>query len=139
MEKDELIIFCDGGARGNPGPAGAGIVIKSSKKTVKFRKFLGEKTNNQAEYEAILLALKKIEDEFPHIKTIEFYLDSELAVKQLRGDYKIKNESLGKSLISIRNLIIVRDLLVDFKHISREKNKEADKLVNRAIDEGLAE
>lgn len=137
MKENKLKIYCDGGARGNPGPAAAGVIIKSTKKIVKFKKYLGERTNNQAEYEAILLALEKIEKEFPQAKNLEFFLDSELVAKQLRGEYKIKNESLGKKLISIKNHVLIRGIKVAYKHIPREENKEADKLVNEAIDKAF--
>ncbi len=131
-----LKVYCDGGARGNPGPAGIGVVITDeSGRTKKFKKFIGVKTNNQAEYEAVLLALGKIKKGYQSAKKINFYLDSELAVKQLRGEYKIKNEELGRLLIKIRNFMIKNNLSADFSHIRREKNHQADKLVNQAIDE----
>lgn len=130
-----LKIFCDGGARGNPGPAGIGVVIIEPTGSEKhFKKFIGEKTNNQAEYEAVLFSLK-IARNYKDVKRIYVYLDSELVVKQMEGEYKIKNEALGSLLIKIRNEIIKRDLEVNFRHIGRLKNITADKLVNKAIDQ----
>lgn len=129
-----LKIYCDGGARGNPGPAGIGVVlIDDEGREKKFKKFLGQRTNNQAEYEAVLFGLKMAKN----YKIINFYLDSELVVRQLKGEYKIKNESLGSWLIKIRNEIIKRDLKVSFNYIPRARNQQADKLVNQAIDEGI--
>ena len=132
---DILTIYCDGGARGNPGPAGVGVVIvETDGREKKIGKFIGVKTNNQAEYEAVLYALETVIAEYKEIAKIDFFLDSELVVKQMNSEYKIKNEQLGSLLIKIRNLIIERDLEVAFKHIPREKNHHADRLVNLAID-----
>ncbi len=136
IQNKSLNVYCDGGARGNPGPAGIGIVIADeSGRDKKFKKFIGVKTNNQAEYEAVLFALEKIKANYNDVQKINFYLDSELAVKQLRGEYKIKNEELGRLLIRIRNFIIKHNFSADFSHVRREKNHQADKLVNEAIDE----
>ena len=137
MEVNSLQIYCDGGARGNPGPAGIGIVIvEVNGRENKLSKFIGEKTNNQAEYEAVLFALETVMVEYGETTKIDFFLDSELVVKQMNSEYKIKNERLGGLLIKIRNLIIENDLDVTFKHIPREKNHHADRLVNEAINGG---
>jgi len=132
----KLIIHTDGGARGNPGPAGIGVLIEDSVGNILLqdKKFVGHLTNNQAEYEAVILALKLAKklggDE------LEVYLDSELVVEQLNQNYKIKNLELGKLFIKIWNLR--QDFKnVSFTHIPREKNVLADKLVNQAIDEGV--
>lgn len=130
-----LKIYCDGGARGNPGPAGVGIVIiDSDGQEKKFKRFIGVKTNNQAEYEAVLYALEMVAREYGKAEKIDFFLDSELVVNQLSGNYKIKNEALGRLLIKIRNLIIKNGYKADFRHIPREKNHHADSLVNQAIE-----
>jgi ribonuclease HI len=135
---DILTIYCDGGARGNPGPAGVGVVIvETDGQEKKIGKFIGNKTNNQAEYEAVLYALETVIAEYKEIARIDFFLDSELVVKQMNSEYKIKNEQLGSLLIKIRNLIVEHDLEVAFKHIPREKNHHADRLVNQAIDQEL--
>ena len=135
MDKQIIKIFCDGGSRGNPGPAGVGVVIiEPNKKEDHFKKFIGHKTNNQAEYEAVLLALEILGRDYPKNKEIEFYLDSELVVKQLKGEYKIKNEKLGELVKIINDEIRARGLITNFCHVRREKNYQADKLVNQAID-----
>lgn len=146
-----LIVNSDGGARGNPGPAGIGVVVKLMTDTRKITtkheisKYIGEKTNNQAEYQAVIEALKWIQEN-SLTKGIskgkddvfaEFLLDSELVVKQLNGEYKIKNEGLKPLFWEIRDLIIRIGVKVSFEHICREENSEADKLVNIAIDEHL--
>ncbi len=126
-------IYSDGAARGNPGPAGAGaVLIDSNGKIVeKVCKYLGETTNNQAEYQALLLALEKaIELKANHV---EIFADSELMVKQLNGEYKIKNKDLKPHFEKIISYLHQIGLF-KIKHIPRELNKEADKLANLAID-----
>ncbi len=125
-------LFTDGGARGNPGPSGiGGILYKNDKILDSFSEYIGEGTNNQAEYTAILrgveLALKH------NIDILVCYLDSELVVKQLKREYKVKNKELGKIFIKIYNLTL-KFKKITFHHIKREKNKEADALVNKALD-----
>ena len=134
----KLIIYTDGGSRGNPGPAAIGAVIyKDGQPVKKYGEFIGQKTNNQAEYEAVIFALKKVKLLFGKKKTktmeIEFFLDSELIVKQLNHQYKIKEKDLQPLFIRIWNLMLDFGQ-VSFKHILREKNKEADRLVNQALD-----
>jgi ribonuclease HI len=135
----KLKIYTDGGARGNPGPAACGVVVKNEKDEIilEASKFIGAATNNQAEYEALILALEKVQNIFIeekyNEKNIECYLDSELVVKQLRREYKIKNEGLKPLFMKARNLISDFDS-VKFIHIPREKNKQADKLVNKELD-----
>ncbi len=135
MDNKHLVIYTDGGARGNPGPAGAGVAIMSPKGEViaTHKKYLGEATNNVAEYSAVVLALEKAKELGP--ETIDFYLDSELIVKQIKGEYKVKNVALGKLFVKVYNLKH-NFKKVTFSHVRREKNKLADKLVNDAIDEG---
>jgi ribonuclease HI len=131
----KLIIYTDGGARGNPGPAGIGVVIYNEARQViaEISEFLGVATNNQAEYKAIIAGLTRA----AHLKAteLEFYLDSELAVKQLNREYKVKNKDLAPLFLTIHNLSL------DFKkitytHITRERNREADRLANEAMDKG---
>ena len=129
------IVFTDGGARGNPGPAGIGAVIYSEDKKVvaEISKYLGEATNNQAEYKALISALTKLKE--MGATEIECFLDSELVVKQLRREYKVKNKDLASLFLAVHNLSF------DFKkisytHIPRERNKEADRLANEAMDRG---
>jgi ribonuclease HI len=130
-------VYCDGGSRGNPGPAGIGVVIEAGKRSQKLKKYLGNKTNNQAEYEAVLFGAKEIVKNYPKTAKIDFYLDSQLVVRQLSGDYKIKNEKLFEIWVRIRNLIIKHSLDVSFFHIPRAKNHRADDLVNMAIDQAI--
>lgn len=126
-------LFSDGGSRGNPGPSGAGVVIKDSSKKIVFSvsEYLGELTNNQAEYQALILGLKKASD--VSIKNIECFLDSELLVKQLNGEYRVRDEKI-KELYVLALELKKAFKKVTFTHIKREKNKEADELVNKALD-----
>ena len=135
----KLVIYTDGGSRGNPGPAALGVVIKDASGTTikKYGEALGKKTNNEAEYEAVIFALKKIKQIFggKTIKTmpIEIRTDSQLVAFQLSGEYKIEEEKLYPLFIKIWNLKM--DVgPVRFVHIPREKNREADALVNEALD-----
>lgn len=133
MEK--LIVNTDGGARGNPGPAGIGVVFFDAKNNIiaEFSEFIGDATNNVAEYKALIRALEKAR-EFKY-QELECRLDSELVVKQLRGEYKVKGSHLKELYEKVQELTFF--LPVSFKHIPREKNKEADYLVNKAIDQAL--
>ncbi len=135
MPYTRLTIYTDGGARGNPGPAGIGYVIKSGDKIIREGKeYIGRATNNQAEYKAVLAALQQAKQ--LGVQEIEVYTDSELVVNQLSRKARIKNQSLGLIFVQIWNLA-VRFKRVSFHHIPREKNTEADKLVNQAIDQAL--
>ncbi|HEX9664541.1 MAG TPA: ribonuclease HI family protein [Patescibacteria group bacterium] len=135
MKYKSLKVFTDGGARGNPGSAGVGVVVwRGSEVVGQFKKYIGETTNNQAEYQAVILALSKIEDFKP--EEVDFYLDSELVVKQLNREYKVRDADLAPLFVKVWNAT-VNLKKVTFNHIRREKNKEADKLVNQAIDEHL--
>jgi ribonuclease HI len=138
MEK--VIVYTDGGSRGNPGPSGIGVVICNSKGNVikEYGEFLGPRfTNNEAEYLAVISALKKIKSLFGKGKIksldIEFFADSELVVKQLNGEYKILNANIQPLFLLVWNA--KQDFgKVSFKHIPREQNKRADKLVNQSLD-----
>ena len=130
-----VVIYTDGGARGNPGPAGAGAVILNNDIVVaEVKKYLGPiQTNNWAEYEAVVIALEKAK-ELGLTGDIEFRLDSKLVVEQLMGNWKIKEPSLKSQVAKVKDLL--RDFgTVTFTHVPREENKEADRLVNEAIDE----
>ena len=138
-----VIVHTDGGARGNPGPAGVGVLIQSRIKNQELRimkeisKYIGEKTNNQAEYQGVIEALKWIQENVKDDIEAEFLLDSELVVHQLNGKYKIKNDGLKPLFFEARDLVLKLCGRVSFSHIQREKNQVADKLVNKAIDEFL--
>ena len=132
----KLVIYTDGGARGNPGPAGIGALIMDEKKNkiAEISEYIGVATNNQAEYRAVMAAIKKAKE--LGVEEINFYLDSQLVVEQLNGNYKVKNKDLQPLFVSIYN-----DSLnfkkVAYIHIPREQNKEADKLANMAMDRGV--
>ena len=136
---NKLITFTDGGARGNPGPAACGVVIKNETDEIilKTSAYLGSKTNNQAEYEALILALQKVKGIFSaakaSVRNVECYLDSELVVRHLNHEYKIKDADLQQLFIKIWNLTLDFDS-VKFIHVPREKNKLADELVNKELD-----
>ncbi|MFA6428127.1 MAG: ribonuclease HI family protein [Candidatus Buchananbacteria bacterium] len=125
-------MYTDGGARGNPGPAGIGVVIELGGTIFRYKEFIGVGTNNQAEYQAVLLGLTKAQE--LGVKELECFLDSELVVEQLNLNYKVKDKNLGVLFVKAWNLIHGFKK-VTFKHIPREKNKEADRLVNEALDE----
>lgn len=136
---NKLIIYIDGGSRGNPGLAGIGVLFLNEKQEIlkQYSEFLGKKTNNEAEYLALIFAFKKIKALFgkDRVKSLEIEIrsDSELLVKQMKGEYKIKDPGIQKLFLEAWNLRI------DFKNlkfylISREQNKQTDKLVNQAID-----
>lgn len=133
---NQLSVFTDGGARGNPGPASIGAVIKDGEKMLRsYSKFIGNATNNEAEYQALILALQKVKEFKP--KQVRCFLDSELLVKQLNHKYKIKEENMALLFIKVWNLTLDFER-VEFIHIPREKNKEADKLVNEALGAELS-
>jgi len=133
--KNEITVYTDGGSRGNPGPAAIGVWIETMNE--KYGKTIGIKTNNDAEYEALIFALKKIKALLGKSKTkqigLNCFLDSELVVKQMNHKYKLKDEKIQKYFLEIWNLMLDFKK-VTFYHIPREKNKVADSLVNEALD-----
>ncbi len=134
----KITIFSDGGARGNPGPAGVGVVINAVEKKHEISKYIGEATNNQAEYQAVIEALYWVKENFKNDNIeIECFLDSELIVEQLNQRYKLKNEGLKPLFWQVRDLVMNLGGRVTFKYVSRESNQKADKLVNIAIDKAL--
>ena len=132
-----MIIYTDGGARGNPGPAGIGAVIYDEKKNrlAEVAEYIGEATNNQAEYRAVIVALTKIK-ELGGAEILEFFLDSELVVKQLNREYKVKNKDLAPLFVRVYNETLGFKKVI-FNHVPREMNKEADRLVNQALDRAM--
>ena len=133
-----ITIYTDGGARGNPGPAGAGVVIEENGKVLKeSSKFLGERTNNWAEYEAVILGFQEAKKLRLKGKQILFKLDSELIVEQLSGNYQIKEPNLFTQFIKAHNFQVKDFPKVTFSHIPREENAEADRLANEAMDKGM--
>ncbi len=138
----KFIIHTDGGARGNPGPAALGVVIEEAGGGLKkgYGEYIGETTNNEAEYQAAIFALKKLKQlvgkKAAGEAKVEIHVDSELLERQINGHYKIMGRKLQELFLEIWNLKIDFGEVV-FKHLLREKNKEADRLVNAALDKEL--
>jgi len=132
-----IITYTDGGSRGNPGPGAIGVVIldgKTNEKLFEWGKFIGHVTNNQAEYSALIAALEKAVE--MKVNEVKCLLDSELVVKQLNKEYRVKDPNISE--LYQRVVILTKSFKnITFSHITREKNKEADKLVNEALDAKL--
>jgi ribonuclease HI len=130
---DKVVIYTDGGARGNPGPAAIGVVIYnvSGKEIERYGKYIGTTTNNQAEYRALIVALEMASK--IGIESVVCQADSELMVRQLQGKYKIKESGLAHLAAEVLRLT-TKFKQIEFVHIPREKNKLADQLVNEALD-----
>ena len=127
-------LFTDGAARCNPGPAGLGVVIEDGE-GLRLRglcRYIGKATNNQAEYLAIIEGLRAVEEWKPD--RLEVFLDSKLVVEQLAGRYRVKSPELAP-LFRQASELLARFGSVELKHVPREKNKGADALANKAIDE----
>lgn len=131
---DELLVYTDGGSRGNPGPSASGFVLQDTQERLVFEggKYLGITTNNQAEYQAVKIALEKAK-EFG-ARRLSFRLDSQLVVNQLNGIFQIKNRDLWPIHQSIKELT-KHFAKVSFTHVRREFNQEADAIVNKILDE----
>ena len=131
----KVIIYTDGGARGNPGPAGIGIFFPDLGK--EYGEVIGKATNNVAEYSALIYALKKAKQLLGSDKAkatdLEVRSDSELMISQMKGEYKVKSEDLKPLFMEVWNLR-QEFSSVSFIHIPREENSRADALVNRALD-----
>lgn len=131
-----ITVYTDGGARGNPGPAAIGVVIKKKdekgkEKVIEVSKRIGETTNNVAEYTAVVEALRVLKSSYG---TIDFFLDSTLVVNQLNGNFKVKDPALRELLMKVRLLEQEVGGIVSYHYIPREQNGRADFLVNRALD-----
>ncbi|HRR95046.1 MAG TPA: ribonuclease HI family protein [Candidatus Paceibacterota bacterium] len=136
---EKIIAYTDGGSRGNPGPAAIGVVVEGvSHEPKQYNEFIGETTNNEAEYQAIIFALRKIRQLIGRERLkqipVEIRLDSELIAKQLNGEYKIEDEKLQSLFMTIWNLKFDFGKL-SFRYIPREQNRLADKLVNLCLDQ----
>lgn len=129
----KIKIFTDGGARGNPGPAAIGVVIKDDKDKIlkEYSEYIGEATNNQAEYKALVKGLELAKKLKP--AEISCYLDSELVVKQIKQEYKVRDADLQPLFIKVWNAAM-EFKKVNYQHIPRSLNKEADKLLNIELD-----
>jgi ribonuclease HI len=140
--RDNVTLFTDGGSRGNPGPAGAGAVLYGADgevlKTVS--KFLGERTNNFAEYEAVVIGLEALVKIFGKNKlrsmSVDVKMDSQLVARQLSHEYQIKEPTLFPQYMRVHNLVVSVIPNISFIHVPREENKVADKLANEAMDRG---
>jgi ribonuclease HI len=130
-----LVAHIDGGARGNPGPAGYGAVIEdeAGRPVAQLSEFLGVRTNNWAEYSGLLAALRyALEHGHSGLKVLS---DSELLVKQMRGEYKVKSPDL-KELYEQARALVRRLEFFEIRHVRREENRNADRLANDAMDKG---
>jgi len=133
LNPKKIIIYADGGARGNPGPAGAGAYLEDQdgKELAQLYRYLGETTNNVAEYTAFIMALQEAKKR--GIPDLEIYLDSELIVRQIEGTYRVKKPHL-KKLYDQALALLENFPHYQIQHIPREQNQEADRLANFAID-----
>tara|TARA_B100000609_G_C17219139_1_gene438706 strand:- start:357 stop:1274 length:918 start_codon:yes stop_codon:yes gene_type:complete len=133
---NRLLIYSDGAARGNPGESGAGVVLKTpeGEEVGRFGKYLGRKTNNYAEYQAVLLGLRHAREFGANEITI--LSDSELLVRQLLGEYRVRASHLRELFDEVKELLTLFEKY-QIKRVNREKNAEADSMANRAIDEKL--
>ncbi len=136
LPEDRLVAHIDGGARGNPGPAGYGVVIEDAagRRVDRLSRFLGRQTNNYAEYMGLLAALQYTLDH--GYQALEVISDSELLVKQVNGQYKVRHPNL-LPLHAEARMLIAKLRWFQVHHVLRGKNKEADALANRAMDEGM--
>lgn len=135
MIKGTLRVYCDGGARGNPGPAASAFIVVSpdGKILVKKGVFIGETTNNIAEYKAVLFALEWVLD-LRYSGEVIFFLDSQLVVNQMTGKFKIKNKNLLSIALKIKSLEKKFRGNIFYKNIPREQNKITDLLVNKTLN-----
>ena len=132
-----ISIYTDGGARGNPGKAGVGVVVYVKDKIIfQQSKYLGVKTNNEAEYTGLICALEWLlnQKDILNIEKVNFFLDSQLVVRQMQGRYKVKALNLKGYYKRTRELIRLISLPIIFQDIPRERNKVADALANQAMD-----
>jgi ribonuclease HI len=132
---EAVIVNCDGGSRGNPGKSALGVVIKTAKGEIieEVGEYLGVQTNNYAECMAVVKAIEVLRQK--DLFKADFYLDSELVVKQINGEYKIKSENIAHLHQRIKELS--KGMELSFSHVYRKDNTEADKIVNQVLDSTL--
>ncbi len=133
MKNNRLVLYTDGCCRGNPGPAGIGVVIRNARKKIlkELSEYIGEATNNIAEYSALIRGLEEACE--LGAEEVMVFMDSELVVKQLNGEYRVKDD--GMKELFRQAVEALKDFKAfEIKHVDRSKNKEADKLANRAIN-----
>ena len=146
MPKNKFVIHTDGGSRGNPGPAAIGVIIEPILQARpvqvlpgkrEYGEHIGVTTNNEAEYQAVIFALKKLKQLIGNTEAekayVVFYIDSELLVKQFNHEYKVKESNIQKLFLEVHNLRLDFGK-VEFKHVLRDKNADADRLVNQVLD-----
>ena len=134
--QNPLLVYCDGGARGNPGPAAAAIVVEKDGKVIhKESKYLGRGTNNEAEYSGAILGLEWVSKNITGAEKITFILDSQLVANQLSGKFKVKNENLRNRYFTAKALEKNISAEINYESVSRDRNKIADFLVNKELDE----
>lgn len=136
IPEKHLVAHIDGGARGNPGPAGYGVFVQDQdgKKVAALSEYLGRQTNNFAEYQGLIAALEYTVQHGP--KALKVISDSELMVRQIKGIYKVKNPTLKD--LHARATQLIRELeWFSMNHALREHNREADRLANEAMDKGM--
>lgn len=128
----KVVVNCDGGSRGNPGKSALGVVIKTTEGEIieEIGEYLGVQTNNYAECMAVVKALEVLREK--DLYKADFYLDSELVVKQINGEYKIKSENIAHLHQRIKDLS--KGMELSFSHVYRKDNVEADKMVNQVLD-----
>lgn len=132
-----ILVYTDGAARGNPGPASIAYVIKVDETVTEFCEAIGPTTNNQAEYRAMLAAARELERLAPTNAVITSHSDSELMIKQLRGEYKVKDQNirpLFEEISQILNKLSAQGNSIELLAVRREFNKRADALANQALD-----
>lgn len=140
IRMQELIVYTDGGARGNPGPAGIGVYAHTPEDTtpvLEYKAAIGNGTNNYAEYAAVAAALEELKKKYgkrTKEMQVDLRLDSELVKKQLNAEYQIKEPGLVPLFIEIHNLRVAHFPHLTLTHVPRKENKEADRLVNEALD-----
>lgn len=130
-----LKVFTDGASKGNPGKAAIGILIndENDSELIAYKEYIGKATNNVAEYKAFLKSLELIKTFNGNVDKVEFFADSELMVKQLNGQYKVKDAKLNVLYNETRNLLSHLNIMHTITYIPRTENKIADKLANEAI------
>ncbi|HVZ12147.1 MAG TPA: ribonuclease HI family protein [Patescibacteria group bacterium] len=145
-DKSTLIIYTDGGSRGNPGPAAYGFVVFDENKKMIYEegKNLGIQTNNYAEYMAIVESLRWVQKSIvspdiigvsSQLSVVNYFMDSMLCAMQLSGKWKIKSETIRALFYEVKKLEEEIGLPISYQHVRREFNKEADRMVNLALDE----
>ncbi len=140
---EEYVVRTDGGARGNPGPAASGAVVERRigdrlKVIEEISEWLGEATNNVAEYQAVIFGLESVKRHAKKLPVlVDVVMDSQLITEQMNGNYRVRNEGLKPLYNEVRELCVALGGVVTFRHVPRAENKHADRLVNQAIDAAL--